>query len=410
MVSSRPISLYLHVPFCTVRCSYCDFNTYANLEALIPAWETALLSELRLWAPLVAGRLVPTVFIGGGTPSLLEGEAIGRILDIVRERYALNADAEITLEANPESVSVERLRAYRAAGVNRLSIGVQSLDEGELHFLDRLHDGEGARRAVAAARAAGFDNVNVDLIFGLPGQPSSGWERTLEGAIAMEPDHVSCYALTVEEGTPLAARVASGSVAEADPDVAAEMGEATEQRLSAAGYAQYEISNYARPGKACRHNLVYWRHDEYLGLGPGAHGFVDGVRYAVERSPGRYIGVLRDGSVALRQAGLVPRSPFDRLRMNGGQLPSPAVVSREEVDEETAALDTLTLGLRLNEGVVAAEFARRYPTAWERYRPAVEWSKGVGLAEEVDGRLRLTSRGRRLSNEVFVRLLEPSLV
>ena len=355
---------------------------------------------------------MPTVFIGGGTPSLLEGEAIGRILDIVRERYALNADAEITLEANPESVSVERLRAYRAAGVNRLSIGVQSLDEGELHFLDRLHDGEGARRAVAAARAAGFDNVNVDLIFGLPGQPSSGWERTLEGAIAMEPDHVSCYALTVEEGTPLAARVASGSVAEAeaDPDVAAEMGEATEQRLSAAGYAQYEISNYARPGKACRHNLVYWRHDEYLGLGPGAHGFVDGVRYAVERSPGRYIGVLRDGSVALRQAGLVPRSPFDRLRMNGRQLPSPAVVSREEVDEETAALDTLTLGLRLNEGVVAAEFARRYPTAWERYRPAVEWSKGVGLAEEVDGRLRLTSRGRRLSNEVFVRLLEPSLV
>ena len=391
MVSSRPISLYLHVPFCTVRCSYCDFNTYANLEALIPAWEAALLLELRLWAPKVAGRPVPTVFIGGGTPSLLEGEAVGRILDIVRERYALNADAEITLEANPESVSVERLRAYRTVGVNRLSIGVQSLDEGELRFLDRLHDGEGARWAVAAARSAGFDNVNVDLIFGLPGQPPSGWERTLEGAIALGPDHVSCYALTVEEGTPLAARVASGSVVEADPDVVAEIGEMTARRLSAAGYAQYEISNYAQPGKACRHNLVYWRHGEYLGLGPGAHGFVDGVRYAVERSPGRYIGVLRDDAASKG-------------------LPSPAVVSREEVDEETAALDTLTLGLRLNEGVEAAEFARRYPTAWERYRPAVEWSKSVGLAEEVDGRLRLTSRGRRLSNEVFVRLLEPSLV
>ncbi len=389
--SGPPVSLYLHVPFCTVKCAYCDFNSYAGMEEAVPAWESALLAELRAWAPAVARRPVPTVFIGGGTPSLLEGEQVARILDAVRAEYALAPEAEVTLEANPESVRAERLAAYRAAGVNRLSMGVQSLDPAELRFLDRLHDAERAHEAFATARAAGFDNVNCDLIFGLPGQSLATWRRTLEGVLKWGPDHLSCYGLMVEEGTPLAQRVAAGSVAEADPDVVAALSEWTEERLAAAAYKQYEISNWARPGRACRHNLVYWRQGEYLGVGPGAHGFVDGVRYAVERSPARYQTALASGEGA-----------------HG--LPSGAVVSREEVSARTAALDAATLGLRLNVGVNEAAMRDRYGEAWASLEAGLSWGREEGLLERREQRLRLTTRGRRLANEVFVRLVAPELV
>ncbi|PZC49940.1 MAG: oxygen-independent coproporphyrinogen-3 oxidase [Chloroflexi bacterium] len=405
---TRPISLYVHVPFCTVKCAYCDFNSYAGMEDAMPAWESALLRELRLWAPVVAGRPVPTVFIGGGTPSLLEGASIARIMHTIRDAYALEPGAEITLEANPESVALERLRAYRAAGVNRLSMGVQSLDPDELQFLDRLHDADRARWAFDQARAAGFDNVNCDLIFGLPGQSLESWRRSLEGVAAFGsdqagPDHLSCYGLTVEDGTPLAQRVAEGRVAEADPDVVADIAEWTEERLSELGYAQYEISNWARErsdgeSRPCRHNLVYWRQGEYVGVGPGAHGFVDGVRYAVERSPMRYVTALQDQTVPLRQA-----------QAGRPDLPSPAVVSHELVDPATAAIDAITLGLRLNAGIDETEMRERYGDGWSGVEAGLDWGVREGLLERND-RLRLTSRGRRLANEVFVRVLAPELV
>lgn len=387
----RPISLYIHVPFCTVKCAYCDFNSYANAEEQIPGWEAALLEELRRWAPVVRNRPVATVFVGGGTPSLLEVGSVERIMNAIADGYALASDAEITMEANPESTRLERLRGYRASGVNRLSIGVQSLDPDELKFLDRLHDVNGAREAVSSARRAGFDNVSVDLIYGLPNQSLATWQTSLNGALDWGPDHISCYALTVEEETPLASRVASGNVREIDPDVAAEMTDWTEERLAAAGYGQYEISNYAKPGRECQHNLVYWRHGEYVGLGPGAHGFVDGVRYSVDRSPGRYIGTLK------RSGG------------SHGQ-PSPAVVAVEIVDDGTAALDATVMGLRLNAGIEPAEFARMYGAAWDRFATALTWAEGADLLEKDGTRLRLTRRGRRLANEVFVRLMEPELV
>ena len=391
--SPAPVSVYVHVPFCTVKCAYCDFNSYAGMEEAIPAWESALLTELRGWSAAVAGRPVPTVFIGGGTPSLLEGASIGRILDAVRADYALDNDAEITLEANPESVRAERLGAYRAAGVNRLSMGVQSLDPGELRFLDRLHDADRAHDAFATARAAGFDNINCDLIFGLPGQSPESWRRSLEGVAAWGPDHLSCYGLTVEEGTPLAQRVAEGRVTEADPDVVAEMSEWTEERLAALGYRQYEISNWARAGgagrdRACRHNLVYWRQGDYVGVGPGAHGFVDGVRYAVERSPARYVAALSAGGADARAA----------------------VVSEESVEPATAAVDAAVLGLRLNAGIDEAALRSRHGAAWGVVEPGLRWGEESGLLERSGGRLRLTRRGRRLANEVFVRVVAPEVV
>ena len=387
----RPVSIYLHVPFCTVRCAYCDFNTYANLESLIPAWELALREELARWAPAVAGRPVQTIFLGGGTPSLLEGKAVARILKAIRRDYSLTPDAEITMEANPESVEPDRLTAYRAAGVTRISIGVQSLNADELLFLDRLHDANRAARAVELARAATFESISLDLIFGLPRQSLSSWQRTLEGALALAPDHLSCYALTVEEGTPLASRVTAGSVREANSDLVAEMADWTETCLAAAGYAQYEISNFAKPGHTCQHNLVYWRHQEYVGVGPGAHGFVDGVRYAVERSPSRYIDSLsRPGE------------------MDG--LPSPAIVSQEPIDDTTAALDAIVMGLRLNAGIDMEAFEAQHGDAWAAFQPALRWGKYSELLAHEGGKLRLTRKGRRLANELFVLLLEPTLV
>ena len=430
MPDLTPLSLYLHVPFCTVRCAYCDFNSYAGLEGFAPAWERELVEELRRWAPAVAERPVPTVFFGGGTPSLLAGESVARIMDAVRSLYALEAEAEITLEANPESVRAERLAAYRAAGVNRVSMGVQTLDPEELHFLDRLHSAEQARSAVALAQEAGFKNVSADLIYGLPGQSMATWQHTLEGVLTWGVQHLSCYALTVEDGTLLASRVARGEVASPDADVAAEMSEWTEQRLEAAGFQQYEISNYARPGFEAQHNLVYWRQGEYVGVGPGAHGFFDtsrrmhgrtekdrsrevhqttatetvGVRYSVERSPARYVELMRDGSAPH------PSTGSGRTEAVRWALPSPAVVDVEEVTLETALVDALTMGLRLNEGIDTDAFRARYGRAWERVSEALAWGEREGLLEREDARVRLTRRGRRLANEVFVRVVDPSLV
>ena len=396
-MSDQPIGLYIHVPFCTVKCAYCDFNSFSGIEDLQSAWEDAAVQELALWSDRLSGRELSTVFFGGGTPSLLEGHAVARILETVRSGYRLAGDAEITLEANPESVEPRRLAAYREAGVNRISMGVQSLDQTELVFLDRLHSAERARTAFEEIRAAGFENVNLDLIYGLPGQTFETWRDTLEGVLTWGPDgngpdHLSCYALTVEEGTPLAARVASGVVVEADPDGVAEFADWTTERLAQAGYRQYEISNYSRDDLACRHNLIYWRNQEYLAIGPGAHGFVDGVRYSVVRSPRMYIQRLKEGG------------------RGAHGLPSPAIADAEPVSEFDSVIDTLTSGLRLAEGVDEVALERAHPAAYARVAEILDWANQTGLATRDTGRIRLTARGRAVSNEVFVRLFDPSLV
>lgn len=389
-MNDTPLGLYIHAPFCTVKCSYCDFNSYAGIEDMQAGWEAAALKELSLWAPRLHGRDVSTVFIGGGTPSLLPGESIERILDAVRSGLNLSSHAEITLEANPESVQPERLQLYRAAGVNRISMGVQSLDADELIFLDRIHSAERAEAAFAEIRSVGFDNVNLDLIYGLPDQSLTSWQSTLEQVLCWSgngPDHISCYALTVEEGTPLAARVASGRIVEADPDHVAEIADWTADRLAAAGYEQYETSNYARDGLTCQHNLIYWRNQEYAAIGPGAHGFIDGIRFNVVRSPKVYIDRLCNNDA-------------DSTGIEG--LPSPAIVGSERVGELENVIDALTSGLRLMEGVDESLLA----PAYAELRPILEWTVDNGLARRRHGRLLLTKRGHAVANEVFVRLLE----
>lgn len=390
MVNDSPLGFYVHVPFCTVKCSYCDFNSYAGIEDMQAEWLDAALAEVKLWAPRIAGRRVSTIFIGGGTPSLLPGESVGRLLDEIRGRIDISEDAEITLEANPESVEPERLELYLQAGVNRISMGVQSLDSSELVFLDRIHSAERAQTAFEMIRAAGFDNVNLDLIYGLPGQSLQTWQSTVNQVLSWNgdgPDHLSCYALTVEEGTPLAARVAAGRVVEADPDHVAEIADWTSARLLAAGYEQYETSNYARRGLRCQHNLIYWRNQEYAAIGPGAHGFISGVRYQVVRSPRIYIDRLRT------------RNKADQIREG---LPSPAIVDAERPSERENMIDMLTSGLRLVEGIDEAGL----PDAYEEFRPTLDWAVDNDLAERQGVRLRLTKRGHAVANEIFVRLLE----
>ncbi len=392
MTDSAPLSLYIHVPFCTVKCAYCDFNSYAALEHLSGGWLRAARRELELWSERAEGHEVRTIFIGGGTPSLLAGADVSRLLETANQCFTISRAAEITLEANPESVSLERMRGYRAGGVNRISMGVQSLDAEELRFLDRLHSAARAAAALAEIRAAGFENINLDLIYGLPGQPLESWRRTLNRVIEWQPEHLSCYALTIEEGTPLAARTAAGAVIEADADRVAEISDWTADVLAAAGYVHYETSNYARPGRECRHNLNYWRCCEYIGVGPGAHGCIDGLRYSVVRRPAAYIRQL-----AAKGSG--PRG-----------LPSPAIDGVEPIAPADAVVDALTLGLRLAEGVDEQLLQQRHPEAFTAVEPVLDWAAGINLVERRGGRLRLTARGREVANELFVRLLDPSLI
>jgi oxygen-independent coproporphyrinogen-3 oxidase len=314
------------------------------------------------------------------------------LMEGLRAAFEVAPDAEVTLEANPGSLDEAYLRGLRALGFNRLSIGVQSFHDDELRALDRLHSAADARAACGAARAAGFDNVNLDLIFGLPEQPIARWQRSLEEALAFAPEHLSLYALTVEEGTPLARDVARGRTPAPDPDAQADQYEWTCSRLARAGYEQYEISNWARPGRRCRHNLTYWQCREYLGLGAGAHSYLDGVRFAVAATPGQYVSLVEESWRAADGAA------------GGTQMRQ--VVSGETVTPELAMSDTLILGLRLVDGVGLEEFRARFAvdvleTFGERLAEPIAW----GLLEIANGRARLTSRGRFVANEVFTRLL-----
>ena len=387
----QPLSLYLHIPFCTAKCGYCDFNSYEGLDHLVPDYTPALVRELELWAPAARSHRVETVFLGGGTPSLTSLDDMETIVRGLRDQYDVAPDAEWTLEANPTELTQEHLEGLRALGINRLSIGVQSLHDDELELLDRQHSAERAVEGVRAARAAGFDNVNMDLIFGLIDQPLERWQGTLERAIGLAPEHLSCYALTVEPGTLLYYQVQKGMLPEPDPDVVAEQYEWTRDRLAGAGYEQYEISNWARPGHACRHNLVYWRAEPYIGVGAGAHSFFAGQRLANVDSPQRYVE-------------LVNASHEERAATGGGTLQQ--IAGGETPDAATLRADALILGLRLLEGVSRLEYADRFGEPPEAaFGEAIERHFRTGLLEDRDGRLRLTSRGLLLANEVFVDLL-----
>jgi len=394
-----PLSIYIHIPFCTVRCAYCDFNTYAGLEDLMPSYAAAVQRELALVAPALSDNRgdaaeVHTVFFGGGTPSLLPPDLSEAILRAVYRAFRLADSCEITLEANPGTLGRQDLERLRRAGVNRLSLGAQSAQPAELRLLDRAHTFDDVAAAVGQARLAGFDNLNLDLIYGLPRQAMAAWTDTIDRTIDLAPEHLSLYALSLEHGTPLRAWVERGLVAAPDADAAAEMYEWAGERLSAAGYLQYEISNWAKAGPAgagsdlpafaCRHNLQYWRNLPYLGIGAGAHGCALGWRYANVLSPRLYIERIEGG----------PANPAPC---------SPAAADRTAIDLATQMDETMLLGFRLTrEGVRPSEFMARFGEDVEpRYGRRLGRLESDGLIERGPDRLRLSARGRLLGNRVF---------
>ncbi|MDX2141067.1 MAG: radical SAM family heme chaperone HemW [Chloroflexota bacterium] len=384
-VENRPsLSVYLHIPFCGVKCSYCAFNTYVHLDHLIAPFVQALCEEIRVVGGQSTTYDVHTVFLGGGTPSLLTPPQLECIITALHAHFRIEHDAEITMESNPADLTREYCTAVRALGINRLSIGMQSANETELRLFDRRHDNETVMRAVAAARAGGFDNLNLDLIYGAPHQTLETWRETLQEFIALKPEHASLYALSLEEGTSMKAWVDRGKLPTPDDDLAADMYDLATEMLEASGYEQYEISNWTQPGRACRHNLQYWYNLDYVGLGPGAHGFADAVRYAVIKSPVRYIEALKQPT----------HSEFPRTA---------ATDYAEALSRDDIIAETLIMNLRLTQaGIDRAQFKKRFGVDLvDLHREPIERHTRGGLLEVDDARVRLTDKGRMLSNVVF---------
>jgi putative oxygen-independent coproporphyrinogen III oxidase len=333
--AGEPLAVYIHWPFCRAKCPYCDFNSHVR-EAIDEArWSRALLADLENQAGRVAGRAVGSIFFGGGTPSLMSPETVAALIGRVTALWPAAPDLEVTLEANPNSVEAERFAGYRAAGVNRLSLGVQALDDGALRFLGRLHGRGEAIAAIALAREI-FPRFSFDLIYARPGQSLPAWERELDEALALAGEHLSLYQLTIEPGTAFGNRAARGERLAAGEEEAAALFEGTQDRLAAAGLPAYEISNHARPGGACRHNLAYWRYRDYLGIGPGAHGRLtrSGERLATAqlRAPEAWLAAIETCGAAFE--AVAPIAP------------------------ETAAAEMVMMGLRLAEGIPRRRFEK----------------------------------------------------
>ena len=385
---SNPLALYLHIPFCRTKCTYCAFNTYTNQDQLFEPFVEALCREIRLVGQAAPDRRAGSVFLGGGTPSLLRPDQIAEMLAAVSAAFELAAEAEISLEANPNDITPAYARDLRQVGINRLSVGMQSANKNELALFARRHDNDQTARAVSAARAAGFDNLNLDLIYGIPHQTSADWAWSLQQMLALRPDHVSLYALGLEDGTPMQDWVARGRLPAPDDDLAADMYELATDTLAGAGYDQYEISNWSKRGHECAHNLQYWRNLPYLGLGPGAHGYAGGKRYAVLLSPLRYIKALNGDGGAAHEYPLSPAVDPDTV---------------VQVDYRSEAAETLIMGLRLTrEGIDRRRFRDRFGVdLLEMHRPVIERYVDYGLLTVTEQQVRLTQAGRLLSNTIF---------
>ncbi len=385
---AEPVGLYLHVPFCESKCVYCDFNSYAHMESKFAPFVSAICKDIERGASNLlhdeedcGGARIATIFFGGGTPSVLQPEQISRILNAVRNRYNVAPDAEISMEANPGTITLAKFAGYREAGVNRLSMGVQVLDDPMLKKLGRIHSAAGALESYRLARRAGFQNINLDFIFGLPGQAVKHLDAMLDRLLAVSPlpEHLSCYSLIVEENTPLYTGVARGLIQVPDDDETAEMYELVMSRLPEAGYMQYEISNWTRD-LPCLHNLVYWHDQRYIAYGPGASGYWGNTRYKTMLAPADYIQRIRHDESVVAEQYVVSKS--------------------EEMGE------FMMLGLRLNSGISRYEFHRRFGHEIEsEFGKQLQKMFGYELLEQAGDFIRLTPRGRMLGNEVFAEFI-----
>lgn len=376
------ISIYIHIPFCVRKCAYCDFASFSGRMGRMEEYVSAVCREIRAQAAFFGKRKVKTVFFGGGTPTLMTSAQMQAIMESLRESFYIEETAEISMEGNPGTLTLENLRSYRAAGVNRLSIGVQSMDDSLLSSIGRIHTAAQAVEAMRLARAAGFENISLDLMLGLPGQTAEKWEGTLRAALALVPDHLSCYSLILEEGTPLEAAVRTGKTAPLPSEEELErMDEITGRLTREAGFERYEVSNWAKQERQCRHNVVYWECEGYLGIGLAAHGEMDGIRF--------------EHTV-----------DFEEYLKN---CENPACLNRPEGNNtrEDRMFERLMMGLRQTRGMNAARFAKDFGVlpdeVWKKTIPELE---GLELLEYAGDRLRLTDRGMDVMNGVLTRMME----
>lgn len=371
---AEKLGIYVHIPFCRSKCDYCDFYSLAGQEDRMDDYQKALIAHIKETGPLARGCQVDTVYFGGGTPSYFGEKRLRELLRTIAKRFDLSKDAEITVECNPDSVGLKMLQSLRRAGVNRLSLGVQSANPCELSSLHRPHDFEQVKAAVQAARKARFKNLSLDLIYGLPGQTLAGWKDTVEQALALEPEHLSCYGLKVESGTPLDYRVSRGEKLP-DDDAQADMYLWMVEWLGEAGYRQYEISNFARAGFQSRHNLKYWMGRAYVGFGPGACSDFGGRRYSFVRDLEKYISGVLGGGAVIDESELIPQ------RERGSEY--------------------LMLRLRTTRGIEEWEYRREFFMDFDPLEQKMEEYERQGWAERHDRRWNLTPRGFLVSNQLI---------
>ena len=386
-MKSEPFSLYIHIPYCISKCPYCDFNSHVVAQIPEAGYTDALLRELGYFGEDSdwRGRTLQSIFFGGGTPSTFQPTSIGKLLAWAAATFPIANDCEITMEANPGTVDAAHFAGYRDAGVNRISVGVQSFQPKLLKFLGRVHSADEAEKALNIVKQSGFDNFSFDLIYANPGQTLADLEADLDTALEFNPPHLSAYNLTFEEGTPFHHEYRAGRMANLDEDVEIAMAELIDAKLGAAGLKRYEISNYARPWFHSRHNVNYWHNGDYLGLGAGAHSYrrnddgVTGRRWNNEKSPAKYMTQIND----TRQA----------------------VVERESIDAHKAAAEFMFLGLRMTEGIRADAFRQRFGQAARQFYPQIDtWIEGELLMEQGEF-LRFTAKGLMLANSIFVHFM-----
>lgn len=376
------IGLYIHVPFCVKKCNYCDFISYPYDAGLAASYVSALGREMALHAADMTPeeRIVRSIYLGGGTPTVLRGDQLVEIIENCRKHFTVAADAEITVECNPGTVDFRKLAEVRQAGVNRLSIGVQAYQQKLLDLLGRIHGWRNVEETVDSSRQAGFDNISLDLIFGIPGQSLRSWQKTLQNILALSPQHVSAYNLKIEPDTPLYRDVASGCLLPCDEELELEMFWYVIDNLTGKGFNHYEISNFALPGREARHNLIYWRNEEYLGLGPAAHSMLRGQRFINEENVELYIQKMCNNQSVVRE--------------------------KQQLSTEEQISETIFLGLRLIEGLDLPGFEKRFGKPVEHlFGAELKKLSNLGLIEISEKHLKLTEKGLPVANEVFVEFI-----
>ena len=371
----QEISLYIHIPFCVRKCLYCDFPSFSGMDGMFEDYVRRLCREMGEAAPSFQGIGVKSVFFGGGTPSILPPALMGRIMDKIMSAYDVNSDAEISMEANPGTLDAAKLREYKSMYFNRLSMGLQAWQDRLLERLGRIHRVGEFEDNFLQARDAGFKNINVDLMFSLPGQTMDDWQETLEKVMRLDPEHISAYSLIIEEGTPFFDMYEKGQITETDENTDRRMYYLAKEMLSDKGFRQYEISNFAKEGFECRHNITYWRTEEYRGFGLGAHSYVDGTRFHNSADMKEYMA-------------------------GGGRL------DMEKLTPEEMQEEFMFMGLRMNEGISREEFLKRFKTdITSVYGQEISELISEGLLTENKGRISLTDRGVDVSNQVFEKFI-----